>query len=109
MKSVFEVYSTEKEREAISRRRILFLAGTILFECPLNGGSDTRASAREYYYEYAKSLRKNFESSAFWVKISHGDSRKGNRYVTDLSKRKLFYLHWRKAKRQVRKGILNEP
>lgn len=70
---------------------------------PLNGGSDTRRDAREYWQQQCKAAGVAYTAHAFGIYIVGAIPRnnRGWRYVNlGLSAR---WLHWRKAKSLTRR------
>lgn len=95
----------DRARVARDHLDVLLLSGLIGKFVPLNGGSGTRADTRTYYRELASNLRLEFEGNGSFVKYGGPTRRgRGQRYVA-FGERRLTWVHWRKAKRLLRKNI----
>lgn len=76
---------------------------------PLNGGSDTRRDARDCHMELAIAARIPFRCIGNATVIIGGrrPPDRGNRYIRHSSRNPIVieWLHWRKAKRLIRKDL----
>lgn len=105
---MYEVCAGGDAKE-VERRRIVEMAMIMMGGAgkwfPLNGSSEDRQDLRAALYCEARNLRVNFAASGCHAVVGGRPWEKGNRYLTSTSSRhrELRWVHWRKAKRLIRK------
>lgn len=100
--------TNESAADRLVAEAVLIANGSATKWIPLNGGSDTRAAAREYHRQYAIALRAPFRATGFCVTIGGQvpGKKRGWRYC--IAARNACWLPRRKAKRAIRKGLFDK-
>lgn len=106
---MFGIGLNDEARKAAAIRDTAVALGLLGTWIPLNGGSDTRRDIRDGYRENARSLRIEFRQHGGHA-VSFGGpfhAGRGRRYLSMPDR--LTWVHWRKAKKLVRKGKASPP
>lgn len=87
----------------------MVMLGAIGKWVPLNGGSDTRADARDWWRQSAAGLRLNFTvRGGCMVGIGGPVKRTRGFWYMAVGKHDLTWMHWRKAKNRMHRNEARE-
>ena len=109
---MFQICQTGEDRKAAGLIQAACLAGLLQRWVPLNGGSDTRRDMREFYRQDAIAGLHPFQQLGGYAVVigSRCKRGRGTRYLSrrTTSGEIIDFIHWRKAKKLMRKHIAKE-